>query len=203
MEELSLKDLQEGTKYWDLLLYFHLSGVDISMSFRNQGSSVGSSSRAERSCSGDGSCDWDDILEVCDFYEIAPGQLVPNAWRLLMGLEVFCEMREIPIIIEEVRMAYALKPTNADKGRFQLSDVSLGWRLLGKMADCCKSWRGKYFFMPFSVLRLPPNSEVPRIWNHVRRLGHPIDMLRESTKEWIEHFLSLDEEDRKVENILT
>ncbi|KAL6586362.1 hypothetical protein OROMI_001350 [Orobanche minor] len=91
------------------------------------------------------------IWEVCDFYEIAPGQLVPNAWRLLMALEVFCEMREIPITIKEVRSAYALKPTNADKGR----------------------------------------------------LGYPIDPLRESIKNWIEYFVSLDEEDRKVENILT
>ncbi|KAL6515265.1 hypothetical protein OROHE_018897 [Orobanche hederae] len=37
----------------------------------------------------------------------------------------------------------------------------------------------------------------------VRRLGHPIDLLRESIKKWIEHFLSLDEDDRKIENIFT
>ncbi|KAL6565527.1 hypothetical protein OROHE_004582 [Orobanche hederae] len=143
------------------------------------------------------------IREVCDFYEIALGQLVPNAWRLLMALEVFCEMREILIIIKEVRSAYALKPTNADKGRFQLNAVSLGWRLLGKMADCGKSWRGKYFFVPFNALGLLSDSEVPRIWNHARRLGYPIDPLRESIKNWIEYFVPLDEEDRKVENILT
>ncbi|KAL6564768.1 hypothetical protein OROMI_016218 [Orobanche minor] len=143
------------------------------------------------------------IREVCDFYEIAPGQLVSNAWRLLMALEVFCEMREIPITIKEVRSAYALKPTNADKGRYQLNAVSLGWRLFGKMADCSKSWRGKYFFVPFNALGLPPDSEVPHIWNHARRLGYPTDPLRESIKNWIEYFVSLDEEDRKVENILT
>ncbi|KAL6566855.1 hypothetical protein OROMI_015259 [Orobanche minor] len=187
--DLSLKDLQEFS-------------VVISMSSRNRGGSVGSSSRAGVSCSGDGGCDWDDIpmgvvmdaieftgfllgenvasklslkemrhirrnydipdhialhvpskevradwdlpgmtclyelpfklgfrfplprliREVCDFYEIAPRQLVPNVWRLLMALEVFCEMREIPITIKEVRSAYALKPTNADKGRFQLNN---------------------------------------------------------------------------------
>ncbi|KAL6575272.1 hypothetical protein OROMI_012557 [Orobanche minor] len=143
------------------------------------------------------------LIEICDFYEIAPGQLVSNAWHLLMALEVFCEMREIPITIKEVRVAYALKPTNADKGRFQLNAVSLGWRLLGKMANCGKSWRGKYFFVPLSALGLPPDGEVPRIWNHATRLGYPIDPLRESTKKWIEHFVSLGEEDRKVENILT
>ncbi|KAL6580269.1 hypothetical protein OROMI_008293 [Orobanche minor] len=295
--------------------FTYLVSVGISMSSRNRGGSVGSSSRAGGSCSGDGGCDWDDIpmgvvmdaievenghaievrqepegtlvrtgvcssgqlegsqftgfllgenvssklslkdmrripwnydipdhialhvpskevradwdilgmtclyelpfklgfrfplprliREVCDFYEIAPGQLVSNAWRLLMALEVFCEMREIPITIKEVRSAYALKPTNAEKGKFQLNAVSLGWRLLGKMADCGKSWRGKYFFVPFNALGLPPDSEVPRIWNHARGLGYLTDPLRESIKNWIEYFVSLDEEDRKVENILT
>ena len=60
------------------------------------------------------------IKDVCDHYEIAPSQLMPNAWRVLMYLESLSIRHGVDCELGEVLFSYYLKEQDKDKGRFKL-----------------------------------------------------------------------------------
>ena len=57
------------------------------------------------------------IQDVCDHYEIAPSQLMPNAWRVLMSLESLGIRHGVECKIRDVLFSYYLKKHDMDKGR--------------------------------------------------------------------------------------
>ena len=60
------------------------------------------------------------IRDVCDHYEIAPSQLMPNAWRVLMSLESLGSRHGVDCELGEVLFSYYLKEHDVDKGRYKL-----------------------------------------------------------------------------------
>ena len=60
------------------------------------------------------------IRDVCDHYEIAPSQLMPNAWRVLMSLESLSIRHEVKCGLREVMFSYYLKEHDTNKGMFKL-----------------------------------------------------------------------------------
>ena len=60
------------------------------------------------------------IRDVCNHYEIAPSQLMPNAWRILMSLESLSIRHGVECKLEEVLFSYYLKEHDTDKGRYKL-----------------------------------------------------------------------------------
>ncbi|KAL5563464.1 hypothetical protein UlMin_033211 [Ulmus minor] len=60
------------------------------------------------------------LRDVCDHYEIAPSQLMPNAWRVLMSLESLSVRNGVDCELGEVLFSYYLKEHDKDKGRFKL-----------------------------------------------------------------------------------
>ena len=57
------------------------------------------------------------IRDVCDHYEIAPSQLMLNAWIVLMSLESLSIRHGVEWEIGEVLFLYYLKEHDKDKGR--------------------------------------------------------------------------------------
>ena len=60
------------------------------------------------------------IRDVCDHYEIAPSQLMPNVWRVLMSLESLSRRHGVDCELGEVLFSYYLKEYDVDKGRYKL-----------------------------------------------------------------------------------
>ena len=60
------------------------------------------------------------IRDVCDYYEIAPSQLMPNAWRVLMSLESLIIRHGVECEIGEVLFSYYLKEHDKGKGRYKI-----------------------------------------------------------------------------------
>ena len=60
------------------------------------------------------------IRDMCDHYEIAPSQLMLNAWRVLMSLESLSVCHEGDCELGEVLFSYYLKEHDTNKGRFEL-----------------------------------------------------------------------------------
>lgn len=106
------------------------------------------------------------VTDICHLYCISPGQLMPNAWRVLMALEVLSELRGIDFSLDEVLYAFYLKEGNKDDCRFQLNArLKRCPPLLQQLKDCSKTWKQRFFFVPFNLLGLPSDSHVSRKWS--------------------------------------
>ena len=83
------------------------------------------------------------IKEVLSFYGYAPGQLMPNSWRILLGVLVLSETRNIKVSPQTIHYAYFPKLQN---GRLQLH-VRSGRHLVltnEKESKRCK-WKEGFF----------------------------------------------------------
>ena len=60
------------------------------------------------------------VQDVLDHYEIAPSQLMPNAWRILLALECLSMRHGVKWEIGDVLFSYYLKEHDTDKGIYQL-----------------------------------------------------------------------------------
>ena len=60
------------------------------------------------------------VRDVCDHYEIAPSQLMSNAWRILLALECVSMWHGVKYKIGDVFFSYYLKKHDINKGRYQL-----------------------------------------------------------------------------------
>ena len=87
------------------------------------------------------------IKDMCDHYFIAPSQLMPNAWRILMALKNLSVRHGVKYEIEEVLYYYYLKEHDTDKGRYQLI-VRVGHvPIVTCLCTNDYSWKDRYFFV--------------------------------------------------------
>ena len=59
------------------------------------------------------------IRDVCDHYKIAPSQLMPNAWGVMLSLECLSIRHRVDYELGEVLFSYYLKEHDKDKGQVQ------------------------------------------------------------------------------------
>ncbi|XP_062077828.1 uncharacterized protein LOC133829844 isoform X4 [Humulus lupulus] len=110
------------------------------------------------------------VVELCEYHEISPGQLMPNSWRILMSLEVLCERHKITLGVADLLRAYYLKAHLNDKGRYQLTTRGKDPPLIISLKSGDKRWKDRYFFVPFVSLGLPADSRIPCSWSPACRL---------------------------------
>ena len=104
------------------------------------------------------------------YYDLAPGQLMPNTWRILLGLGILCERNNIQFGLGCLLHNYYLKEHLTDVGRYSLVSRNKKMDLIIDTKTNDRNWKDTFFFV-----RGPPvdgpwrmGNEVyqyPRVWN--------------------------------------
>ncbi|KAL5574240.1 hypothetical protein UlMin_023837 [Ulmus minor] len=87
------------------------------------------------------------IRDVCDHYEIAPSQLMPNAWRVLMSLESLGSQHGVDCELGEVLFSYYLKEHDVDKGRYKLIARVGRAPIVTCLRTNDRGWKDRYLFV--------------------------------------------------------
>ncbi|KAL5573130.1 hypothetical protein UlMin_022727 [Ulmus minor] len=87
------------------------------------------------------------IRDVCDHYEIAPSQLMPNAWRVLMSLESLGSRHGVDCELGEVLFSYYLKEHDVDKGRYKLIARVGRAPIVTCLRTNDRGWKDRYLFV--------------------------------------------------------
>ncbi|KAL5573741.1 hypothetical protein UlMin_023338 [Ulmus minor] len=87
------------------------------------------------------------LRDVCDHYEIAPSQLMPNAWRVLMSLESLSVCKGVDCELGEVLFSYYLKEHDKDKGRFKLIARVGRAPIITCLRTNDRGWKDRFIFV--------------------------------------------------------
>ena len=92
------------------------------------------------------------IRDVYDHYEIAPSQLMPNAWRVLMSLESLSSRHGVDCDLGEVLFSYYLKEHDVDKGRYKLIARVGRAPIVTYLRTNDRGWKDRYLFVRGDLL---------------------------------------------------
>ena len=105
------------------------------------------------------------IRDVCDHYEIAPSQLMPNAWRVLMSLESLGSRHGVDCELGEVLYSYYLKEHDVDKGRYKLIARVGRAPIVTCLRTNDRGWKDRYLYVRGDLVWGPRGSAgVPGHW---------------------------------------
>ena len=106
------------------------------------------------------------------YYDLAPGQLMPNTWRILLSLSVLSEKYNIPFGIESLLHNYYLKEHIHDRGRYMLIPRSKEQRIVIDTTTNDRNWKDVYFFAkgpqvdgPWFTRKGDKSYQCRRTWN--------------------------------------
>ena len=103
------------------------------------------------------------VADVLSYLQVAPGQLMPNAWRVILGMQVLSEVMNVQMSVDTFCHFYTVKKVSSDKGRVQTNsrpgvDSSV---CIGNASDK-STWKERYFlvssehvFEPTDLARVP------------------------------------------------
>ena len=86
------------------------------------------------------------MREVFSHFEIAPSQLMPNAWRILMSLECISIRHEIKFGLGELLYTHFLQEHDREKGRYNLYVRPDRVQLVNHLRNNDCGWKQSYFF---------------------------------------------------------
>ena len=87
------------------------------------------------------------IRDVCEHYEIAPSQLMPNVWRVLMSLESLSIQQGVKCEKGEVLFSYYLKEHDKDKGRYKIIARVGRAPIITCLRTNDRSWKDRFLFV--------------------------------------------------------
>ena len=86
------------------------------------------------------------VKDVLVYNNIAPAQLMPNAWRVLLGMEVLSEMLDITFTIPEFVNWYCIVENHDDSGRYYFRSRQK-LQIVHESPSSNKLWKNKYVFV--------------------------------------------------------
>ena len=84
------------------------------------------------------------FIDFFNYYQIAPGQLMPNGWRVLMSWQVIMEIYNAPVTRKLISYHYRLQK-EAGSLRYSLDLRTNHVRLVDGLSKSDKGWKDKYF----------------------------------------------------------
>ncbi|KAK1565141.1 hypothetical protein Q3G72_019718 [Acer saccharum] len=110
------------------------------------------------------------VRRMLVYYDLAPGQLMPNTWRILLGLGILCERNNIQFGLGCLLHNYYLKEHLTDIGRYSLVSRNKKMDLIIDTKTNDRNWKDTFFFVKGPPVDGPwrMGNEVyqyPRVWN--------------------------------------
>ncbi|KAK3225606.1 hypothetical protein Dsin_005468 [Dipteronia sinensis] len=102
------------------------------------------------------------------YYDIAPGQLMPNSWRILISLSILREKYNLPFGIGSLLHNYYLKEHVHEKGRYSLILRSNAKQIITDLMTNDRMWKDMFFFDKGLLIDGPFGNEMyayRRVWN--------------------------------------
>ena len=113
------------------------------------------------------------IMELLGFSSIAPGQLMPNSWRIVVNcMEIWLSANEDMIKVGELVHLYHLKESK-EYGYYVLVPWARRARIVRGLPSSFRYWKSRFFFVfrdDFETLASEAWGDIPRL---LRRWGNP------------------------------
>ncbi|KAL5780255.1 hypothetical protein ACOSQ2_010992 [Xanthoceras sorbifolium] len=114
------------------------------------------------------------LRKVLDYFELAPGQLMPKIWRILLGLELLCTMESIIFELSDLFYTYSMREHDTEKGCYNLNLRSHRRHLITELTTNDRSWKDKYFFARGLLVEWPiGDTTVRTTWSKASGLIVP------------------------------
>ncbi|KAK3230317.1 hypothetical protein Dsin_002198 [Dipteronia sinensis] len=84
--------------------------------------------------------------QLLNFFESAPGQLMPNGWRILLSLEVLIRREKLDFSFENFMYSYHLKEHDTDCGRYLNAAKQHRGYLISELTIRDPDWKPRFFF---------------------------------------------------------
>ena len=113
------------------------------------------------------------IMELLGFFGIAPGQLMPNSWRILVNcMEIWLAANEDMIKVSELVHLCCLKESK-EYGYYKLVPWARRARIMRGLPLLFRYWKSRFFFVSGDDFETPASEawgDIPRL---LRRWGTP------------------------------
>ena len=113
------------------------------------------------------------IMELLDHFGIAPGQLMPNLWRIVVNcMEIWLAANGDMIKVGELVYLCHLK-WSKEYGYYELVPWMRRTRIVKGLASSFRYWKSRFFFVSgddFETLSSEAWGDIPRL---IRRWGTP------------------------------
>ena len=111
------------------------------------------------------------IMELLGFFGIAPGQLMPNSWRIVVNyMEIWLAANEDMIKVSELVYLYRLKESK-EYGYYELVPWARRVRIVRGLPSSFRYWKSRFVFVYGDDFETPASKawgDVPRL---LRRWG--------------------------------
>ena len=105
------------------------------------------------------------MREVFSHFQIAPSQLMPNSWRVLMTLECISMRHGIEFGLGEMLYTYYLREHDREKGRYNFYVRPDRVQLVNHLKTNDRNWKRSYFFARGELLFGPSGpGDIPSFW---------------------------------------
>ena len=105
------------------------------------------------------------VSEVVPHFEIAPSQLIPNAWKILMTLECINMRHGIEFGLKELLYTYFLWEHDHEKGQYNLYVRPDRVQPVNHLRTNDREWKQSYFFARGKLMSGPSSQgDAPSFW---------------------------------------
>ena len=109
------------------------------------------------------------IMELLNHFEIAPGQLMPNSWRIVVScMEIWLAATDRDMIrVDELVYLYRLKESK-EYGYYELMPWVREARIVRDLPSPFRYWKSRFFFVSKDEFETLSG----KVWGDVPRLLH-------------------------------
>ncbi|KAL5783603.1 hypothetical protein ACOSP7_008632 [Xanthoceras sorbifolium] len=141
--------------------------------------------------------------KVLDHFELAPGQLMPNSWRILLALDLLCTREGIVFELPDLFYSYTVREHDTEKGRYNLNLRPNRTHLITELTTNDRLWKDRYFFARGLLVDWPLGDTVVRAtWSKAVNTGAHQAVVGLTCVKRTEKVLSYDVKERSWRSIL-